>query len=65
MELITAFNNTPAIGNIKNDFSIWGQGTAITGGNMAIHLRYAIDKKPLRYTTIAVEENNQELLNYN
>ena len=65
MELITAFNNTPAIGNIKNDFSIWGQGTAITGGNMAIHLRYAIDKKPLRYTTITVEENNQELLNYN
>lgn len=64
-ELITAFNNTPAIGNIKNDFSIWGSRPSATGGNVPIHLRYAIDKKPIFYRTIKVEKDNPELLEYN
>lgn len=64
-ELITAFNNTPAFGNIKNDFSIWGQRVSVTGGNVPIHLRCAIDKKPLSYTTIYVDENDKELIEYN
>lgn len=64
-ELITAFNNTPALENIKNDFSIWGQRVSVTGGNIPIHLRYAIDKKPLSYTTIYVDENDKELIEYN
>ena len=45
--LLTAINNNPQLGNIKNDFSIWG----LNANNLAIHLRYAIDIKPTRYVT--------------
>lgn len=45
--LITAINNSPQLGNLKNDFSIWGTNT----NDLAIHLRYAIDVKPTKYTT--------------
>lgn len=64
-ELITAFNNTPVIGNIKNDFSIWGQRPSSSGGNISIHLRCAIDKKPYTYRTIQVDSDNPELIEYN
>ena len=62
-ELITAFNNTPNIGNIKNDFSIWGSRPSASNGTTSIHLRCAIDNKPLSYTTIFV--NKSEVKNYN
>ena len=45
--LITAINNSPQLGNLKNDFSIWGTNA----NDLAIHLRYAIDVKPTKYTT--------------
>lgn len=64
-ELVTAFNNTPTIGNIKNDFSIWGQRQSSSGGNISIHLRCAIDKKPYSYKTIQVNSDNLELIEYN
>ena len=63
-ELVTAFNNTPTIGNIKNDFSIWGQRDSITGGNISIHLRCAIDKKPQSYVSIEVAEDEPEFIAY-
>ena len=62
-ELITSFNNSPDLGNVRNDFSIWGSRTSVSGAEIPIHLRYAIDKKPLAYRTIAVSDS--ELVAYN
>lgn len=47
--LLTAFSNTPTILNIKNDFSIWGSKQSASGEELPIHIRYAIDNKPLCY----------------
>ena len=62
-ELITAFNNTPNLLNMRNDYSIWGERTGISGSALAVHLRYAIDKKPESYTSIEVDDN--EVADYN
>lgn len=51
-KLVSSFSNSPALNNIKNDFSIWGTRKGITGVEMPIHMRYAIDKKPVYYTTV-------------
>ena len=51
-ELIQSFNNAPNLSNIKNDFSIWGTRTGVSGNDVPIHLRYAIDKKPEFYKAI-------------
>jgi hypothetical protein len=48
-ELITAFNNNPNLNNMKNDYSIWGSRTGTSGAAIPVHMRYAIDKKPLYY----------------
>jgi hypothetical protein len=50
--LISAFNNTPNLTNMKNDYTIWGQRTSVAGGKVDIHLRYAIDNKPIYYKTL-------------
>ena len=47
-KLLTSFSSTPNISNIKNDFSIWGEQEA-EGVKKDIHIRYAIDKKPIDY----------------
>lgn len=60
--LVSSFSNNPVITNIKNDYSIWGQRTSTAGVEMPIHFRYAIDKKPTRYTTIQVSD--KEVLDY-
>jgi hypothetical protein len=48
-ELITQFNNNPNLLNLRNDYSIWGERTSVSGAKMPIHLRYAIDEKPSYY----------------
>lgn len=53
-ELITAFNDTPNIANLKNDFTVWGERSGVDGDKLPIHMRYAIDNYPLQYTTITV-----------
>jgi hypothetical protein len=50
--LVTAFANNPNLGNLRNDFSIWGARKSQTGAEIPIHLRYAIDKKPQYYVTM-------------
>lgn len=50
-ELITAFNNNPNLTNLKNDYSIWGKRKSVSGADIPIHMRYAIDKKPTYYKT--------------
>ena len=47
--IVTTFNNTPNLGNLKNDYSIWGTRKGISGADIPVHLRYAIDKKPTFY----------------
>ena len=70
-DLITAFNNTPALNNIKNDYSIWGKRKGTTGTEIPIHLRYAIDIKPIQYITydgmykfVAEENQTEQYKNY-
>ena len=49
--LVTAFNNAPVLSNVKNDYSIWGTRQS-SAGELPVHLRYAIDKKPSYYKCI-------------
>lgn len=47
--LVTSFNNTPNLANIKNDFICWGERNGANNVVIPIHYRYAIDKKPDYY----------------
>ena len=49
VNLIQQFQNTPAINNVKNDYSIWGTRKGISGAEIPIHARYAIHNKPVYY----------------
>jgi len=49
--------------NVRNDFSIWGQRQTLSGAEVPIHMRYAIDKKPVEYNTITVFDS--EVADYN
>jgi hypothetical protein len=59
-ELITTFNNNPNIVNMKNDYSIWGERTGISGSALPVHMRYAIDIKPKHYKSILVDDENDD-----
>lgn len=48
--LIETYSNSPKLTNIKNDWSIWGSIKGISS-ELPIHLRCAIDTKPLDYTS--------------
>jgi hypothetical protein len=65
--LVTVFNNNPNLLNLKNDYSIWGEREGISGIKIPVHLRYAIDKKPVRYRRIFVDNlaNEPEVQKYN
>jgi hypothetical protein len=64
-ELITAFNNTPNLSNLRNDYSIWGERTSVSGAKLPVHMRYAIDTKPIQYTSIEVDDEDEQLIAYN
>lgn len=49
--LTTAYQNTPNIGKVKNDYTVWGKKKSSAGIDEPIHMRYAIDKKPFFYRT--------------
>ena len=63
--LVSAFNNSPQLSNLKNDYSIWGKRDSITNTKIPVHYRYAIDNKPIEYTTITVKEDDKSLIAYN
>lgn len=46
----TALSHTPTLNNLKNDFSVWGVRESASGAEIPIHMRYAIDRKPIKYT---------------
>ena len=50
--LITSFSNTPNLLSLRNDFSVWGKYKSVSGAEVPIHMRYAVDKKPVSYHTI-------------
>lgn len=69
VNLIQQFQNTPAINNVKNDYSIWGTRKGITGAEIPIHARYAIHNKPVYYhsydgNTYTTLEMNDKDVNY-
>lgn len=59
-KLIQKFTNTPAINNIKNDYSIWGTRKSASGAELPIHARYAIQAKPTRYETLDREDGQDK-----
>ena len=63
--LIQSFNNNPNLNNLKNDYSIWGNRKSEGGVDIPVHLRYAIDDKPIQYTSICIESNDPGLIEYN
>lgn len=52
--LVTSFQNSPNLSNLKNDYSIWGERESVSGAKLPIHYRYAIDVKPETYTTLNI-----------
>lgn len=48
----TSIGSNPDMKNIKNIFSIWGNRKGIGGTELPIHAVYALDKKPMEYTTL-------------
>lgn len=59
--LLTAISDNPQILNIRNDFSIWGKRKGVTGTDIPIHMRYAIDRKPTYYKPIRFDENGNQI----
>lgn len=49
LSLFTAVSDAPNLKNVKNDFSVWGVKKSITGNELPIHMRIAIDVKPIKY----------------
>lgn len=62
-ELFTAINNVPDLANLRNDYTVWGSKRGVTGKELPAHMRYAIDTKPLKYTSIAVRDDELERYN--
>lgn len=62
-DLFTSLSYTPNILNLRNDYSIWGERTTVSGTKLPIHLRYAIDKMPEQYNTIEVADDEVEEYN--
>jgi hypothetical protein len=48
LEVQTSLGNNAVIQDVKNDFTVWGKKKS-TAGELPIHMRVAIQKKPTRY----------------
>lgn len=57
--LFTAISNSPNINNLKNDFAIWGARKSVSGDDLPIHARYALDKKPIKYHSLDWYKNEE------
>lgn len=49
--LLTAVSNSPNLNNLRNDFSVWGAREGAGDASIPVHMRYAIDEKPVYYKT--------------
>ena len=61
--LLSAFTDTPQILDIKNDFSIWGKRKGVSGEELPVHMRYAIDFRPIYYKPLRFDDKGDQLLN--
>ena len=50
--LISSYQNTPNLNNLKNDYAVWGTRKGVSGADIPIHYRYALDKKPVFYQSL-------------
>ena len=50
--LINSFQNKPNLGAIRNDYSVWGKRKNSSGSELQIHMRYAIDGRPMTYWSL-------------
>lgn len=50
--LISAIQISPVLNHLRNDFVVWGKRKGISGADIPIHARYAIDKKPVYYKAL-------------
>lgn len=62
-DLVISFNNAPDLSNVKNDFSIWGTRKGVSGSEIPVHLRFALDRKPQSYTTFKPSRVKAKLIN--
>lgn len=51
--LITSYQKSLSLTNLRNDYSIWGQRETASGAEIPIHYRYAIDGKPVKYVSLS------------
>lgn len=51
-QLLSSISNSPVLNNVHNDITVWGKRKGISGADIPIHARYAIDKKPEYYKTL-------------
>ena len=58
----TSISHNPQLNNLKNDFSIWGVRKGITGEDLPIHMRYALDRKPTKYYSIPISRQESQNL---
>lgn len=49
--VVSTLNNNPAFNSVRNDFTVWGQRKGISGAEIPIHMRCALDVKPKKYTS--------------
>lgn len=54
--LLTQISRSPQISNIANDYSLWSNRNGVP-----IHIRYAIDRKPETYKTLAFNVDDWEV----
>lgn len=56
-EMISSFQNSPALTNLRNDYSVWGERENASGAKIPIHYRYAIDEKPIHYRSVRIADS--------
>lgn len=49
--MVSSISNSPGIAELKNDFVVWGIKKSAAGGEIPIHARYAVCRKPQSYKT--------------
>lgn len=55
--IISSLQNSPNISNLKNDYVISGEKTTASGATTPIHVRYAVDQKPVFYRTFIEKDD--------
>lgn len=57
-------SHTPNLTNLRNDYSIHGMRKSADGRETPIHLRYALETKPVRYTTLNITDSPRANITY-